>query len=49
MDNPKLNERYNGLVYISEKFKGNPLCWQISLRNEESVRSELSTIANKIL
>ena len=49
VDNPKLNERYNGLVYISEKFKGNPLCWQISLRNEESVRSELSTIANKIL
>lgn len=49
VDNPKLNERYNGLVYISEKFKGNPLCWQISLKNEESVRSELSTIANKIL
>lgn len=49
VDNPKLNERYNGLVYLSEKFKGNPLCWQISLNNEESVRSELSTIASKIL
>lgn len=49
VDNPKLNERYNGLVYLSEKFKGNPLCWQITLKNEESVRSELSTIASKIL
>ena len=49
VDNPKLNERYNGLVYISEKFKGNPLCWQVSLQNDESVRSELSTIASKIL
>ena len=49
VDNPKLNERYKGLVYLSEKFKGNPLCWQITLKNEESVRSELSTIASKIL
>ena len=49
VDNPKLNERYNGLVYLSEKFKGSPLCWQISLQNDESVRSELSTIASKIL
>ena len=49
VDNPKLNERYNGLVYLSEKFKGNPLCWQISMKNEESVRSTLSTIASKIL
>lgn len=49
VDNPKLNERYNGLVYLSEKMKGNPLCWQISLNNEESVRSKLSTIASKIL
>ena len=49
VDNPKLNERYNGLVYLSEKMKGNSLCWQVSLKNEESVRSELSTIASKIL
>ena len=49
VDNPKLNERYNGLVYLSEKMKGNPLCWQVSLQNEESVRSELSRIASKIL
>lgn len=49
VDNPKLNERYNGLVYLSEKMKGIPQCWQISLKNSESVRSELSTIASKIL
>ena len=49
VDNPKLNERYNGLVYLSEKMKNNELCWQISLKNEESVRSKLSTIASGIL
>ena len=49
VDNPKLNERYNGLVYLSEKMKGNPLCWQITLESDESVRSELSTIASRIL
>lgn len=49
VDNPKLNERYNGLVYLSEKMKGNPLCWQITLENEESVRGELSKIASKLL
>lgn len=49
VDNPKLNERYNGLVYLSEKMKGNPLCWQVTLSNSESVRSELSTIASVIL
>lgn len=49
VDNPKLNERYNGLVYLSEKMKGNPLCWQVTLGSDESVRSELSTIASEIL
>lgn len=49
VDNPKLNERYNGLVYLSEKFKGNPLCWQITLNGSKSVRSKLSTIASQIL
>lgn len=49
VDNPKLNERYNGLVYLSEKFKGNPLCWQVTLENDESVRSKLSTIASQLL
>ena len=49
VDNPKLNERYNGLVYLSEKFKGTPECWQITLNRTESVRSKLSTIASQIL
>lgn len=26
VDNPKLDEHYNGLVYLSEKMKGDPLC-----------------------
>ncbi len=49
VDNPKLNERYNGLVYLSEKFKGQKECWQVTLNASESVRSKLSTIASKLL
>ena len=49
VDNPKLNERYNGLVYLSERMKGNRLCWQVKLDSNESVRSELSTVASELL
>lgn len=49
VDNPNLNERYNGLVYLSEKMKGIPGCDQITLLEDESVRSELARIAAKIL
>lgn len=49
VDNPKLNERYNGLVYLSEKMKGLSQCWQITMEGEESVRSELSKLAAQIL
>lgn len=49
IDNPELNERFNGLVYLSEKMKGNPMCWQVTLEDEESVRSKLAYIAAKIL
>lgn len=49
IDNPNLNERYNGLVYLSEKMKGNHMCAQISLSDNESVRSELAREAAKIL
>ena len=49
IDNPDLNERYNGLVYLSEKMKGNSMCWQVTLENEESVRSKLAYVAAKIL
>lgn len=49
IDNPQLNERNNGLVYLSEKMKKTPLAWQITLKDEESVRSEVAKIAAKIL
>ena len=44
-----LNVRRNGLVYISEKMKGSSLCWQVTLNNEKSVRSELAQEALRIL
>lgn len=49
IDNPNLTERYNGLVYLSEKMKGNPMCAQVSLKDDESVRSQLAREAAKIL
>lgn len=49
IDNPELNERYNGLVYLSEKMKGNKMCWQVTLEDEESVRSKIAYVAAKIL
>lgn len=49
IDNPKLDERYNGLVFLSEKMKGYPKAWQITLNDEESVRSELAKYAAKVL
>jgi len=35
-----MNEQYNGLTYISEKFKGSELCAQITFDDNETVRSE---------
>lgn len=49
VNNPELNSRYNGLVYLSEKMKGNKFCWQVTLSSEKSVRSELAQEALKIL
>ncbi len=49
IDNPQLNEKYNGLVYLSEKMKDVPLAWQVSLSENESVRSQLAKLAAKIL
>lgn len=49
IDNPNLTDRYNGLVYLSEKMKGNPMCSQVSLSDNESVRSKLAREAAKIL
>lgn len=44
-----LNSRYNGLVYLSEKMKGNSVCWQVTLNKEKSVRGILSQIAIEVL
>lgn len=49
IDNQNLTERSNGLVYLSEKMKGNPLCMQVTLQENESVRSNLAKEAAKIL
>lgn len=50
VDNPELNERYNGLTYLSEVFKGHPLCHQICFdRDSETVRSEFARIAAQML
>lgn len=49
IDNPQLNERNNGLVYLSEKMKESSLVWQITLKDEESVRSDVAKLAAQIL
>lgn len=49
IDNPALNERFNGLVYLTEKMKNSNLAWQITLKDEESVRSEVARLAARIL
>ena len=49
IDNPELNEQYNGLVYLSEKMKESPMAYIISLTDEESVRSPLAKYAQTIL
>lgn len=47
INNPELNTRYNGLVYLSEKMKGSKLSWQITL--SKSVRGELAEEALQVL
>lgn len=37
-----LNASYNGLTYASEKMKGSPLCWQVTMKDSESCRSPLA-------
>lgn len=49
IDNPNLTERYNGLVYLSEKMKGSKFCTQITLDDKESVRSDLARYASQTL
>lgn len=45
IDNPKLDSRTNGLVFASERMKGNPLCMQITMEDSECVRSPLALAA----
>lgn len=42
IDRPFLDERTNGLSYASEHMKGSPLCWQLSMKQEECERSILA-------
>ena len=45
IDNPKLDKISNGLVYLSDRFKGSPLCAQLTFTDNECVRSSLATEA----
>ena len=49
IDNPQLDKHNNGLAYASEKMKGSPLCWQVTMTNVECTRSELSMEAARLL
>ena len=42
IDNPKLDKKNNGLIYLSESMKGSPLCAQVEFSNSECVRSILA-------
>lgn len=48
-DERSLNEKYNGITYASEIWKGNSLAWQVYFEEDESVRSELAKEAAKIM
>jgi PhoH-like ATPase len=47
IDHPLLDERTNGLSYVSEKMKGSPLCFQITMGSDECERSALAYDAAK--
>jgi len=47
IDHPLLNVRSNGLSYASEKMKGSPLCWQITMLANECERSALASDSAK--
>jgi PhoH-like ATPase len=49
IDRPELDERNNGLSYASEHMKGVETCWQITMNDEESVRSDIARIASMLL
>lgn len=45
IDHPFLDSRTNGVSYAAERMKGSPYCWQITLNQQECVRSSLSVDA----
>ncbi|MGB8451991.1 MAG: PhoH family protein [Anaerocolumna sp.] len=47
IDHPLLDERTNGLSYASEKMKGSPLCFQLTMQADECERSALAFDAAK--
>lgn len=47
IDNPFLDSRSNGLSYAAETMKGSPLCFQITAKHEECVRSKLAMEGSK--
>lgn len=47
IDHPFLDIRTNGLSFAAEKMKGSPLCFQITLTDEECERSDLAYDAAK--
>ncbi len=47
IDNPLLDERTNGLSYASEKMRGSPLCFQLTMLPDECERSALAFDATK--
>ena len=47
IDNPLLDERTNGLSFASEKMKGSPLCFQLTMLPSECERSALAYDATK--
>lgn len=49
IDQPFLDSRSNGLCYASEKMKGSPLCYQVTLKFDECERSTLAYEAAKRL
>lgn len=49
IDHAFLDSRSNGLCYASEKMKGSPLCYQVTLEYDECERSDLAYEASKRL
>ncbi len=47
IDNHMLDKYNNGLVFAADRFKGSPLCAQLTFDKEECVRSSLATEALK--